>query len=152
MKLPYVCASFASSTGERCRRGAEVEGGYCFFHRKDPLTEDRARERFNCYRPAISERIPDYRQYVKSEEWAAKKQAWREAARSDIRLVAYADAVLSRPRGAIDACWICGCEEKIHFHHLTYDRVGSEDLQDLVPLCGECHYVLHKVELGLTWK
>ncbi|MBD0381299.1 HNH endonuclease signature motif containing protein [Paenibacillus sedimenti] len=35
-------------------------------------------------------------------------------------------------------------EKDINVHHLTYERRGHEDLNDLIVLCRECHYEVHK--------
>lgn len=43
----------------------------------------------------------------------------------------------------------CLCEEKdkrTHLHHLTYERVGNEQLTDLARLCGNCHRMIHTLE------
>lgn len=40
------------------------------------------------------------------------------------------------------ACDSCG-KTADHVHHLTYERLGNEDLRDLIPLCVDCHYRIH---------
>ena len=35
-------------------------------------------------------------------------------------------------------CQVCG-ETATEVHHLTYDRLGSEEMSDIVSLCGRCH-------------
>jgi hypothetical protein len=40
---------------------------------------------------------------------------------------------------------ICG-ETEVHLHHLTYERVGGEELGDLTPLCHVCHALVHELE------
>lgn len=41
----------------------------------------------------------------------------------------------------------CGVTEHLQLHHLTYDRVGGEELlDDLQPLCGDCHRDAHVLE------
>lgn len=42
-------------------------------------------------------------------------------------------------------CSACGSKEQIHLHHHTYDRIGGQELDaDLVPLCQECHNLVHR--------
>lgn len=42
---------------------------------------------------------------------------------------------------------LCMCgETDVQLHHTTYDRVGAELLDDLVPLCSECHAHVHVLE------
>jgi hypothetical protein len=42
---------------------------------------------------------------------------------------------------------ICMCgDTNVHLHHKTYERVGREELDDLVPLCERCHEHVHALE------
>ena len=41
---------------------------------------------------------------------------------------------------------ICGATEGLVLHHLTYERIGEERLDDLTPLCPECHSLIHALE------
>ena len=41
-------------------------------------------------------------------------------------------------------CQWCGDYHSLHIHHLTYDRVYHEDLDDLITLCSQCHENYHK--------
>ena len=43
-------------------------------------------------------------------------------------------------------CYCCGDWEDTHLHHKTYERVGAELLEDLVPLCARCHSMVHVLE------
>jgi len=69
----------------------------------------------------------DYAAYLKSPEWANVKRRYRASL---------------RPQD----CGLCGTGENIQIHHLTYERVGQEELADLVALCGDCHSMLHVLE------
>ena len=41
-------------------------------------------------------------------------------------------------------CCICGCENDLDVHHLSYDRLFDEDIEyDLVTLCRVCHKTFH---------
>jgi hypothetical protein len=40
---------------------------------------------------------------------------------------------------------ICG-DDDVQLHHMTYDRVGEERLEDLTPLCRTCHAMIHALE------
>lgn len=67
----------------------------------------------------------EYALYLKSEKWQRKKnQYWRSHKR---------------------VCRSCGSTEELHLHHATYDRLGDERLEDLVPLCIACHESLHRM-------
>lgn len=42
---------------------------------------------------------------------------------------------------------VCFCGKiAIDMHHLTYERVGNERLDDLLPLCRTCHDSYHFIE------
>ena len=44
-------------------------------------------------------------------------------------------------------CTDCSGKHNLHVHHLTYERVGEELLEDLKTLCRKCHEKQHKGEL-----
>lgn len=50
---------------------------------------------------------------------------------------------------------MCGETEGLHLHHLTYERLGAERLDDLTPLCPNCHAMVHVLvkrgEMGLDF-
>jgi hypothetical protein len=61
----------------------------------------------------------DYKRYLASREWAVLREQVRE--RSG------------------DTCERCRVLPQAAVHHLTYERVGHEDLGDLQATCGPCH-------------
>ena len=70
-----------------------------------------------------------YKKHVdyESDEWTALKQRRRE---------------LDGNR-----CVCCGrpgftCRNGLQTHHLTYDRLGHEDIRDIISVCGSCHAAL----------
>lgn len=71
----------------------------------------------------------EYKKYMRSPEWEAKKQE----------------------RIAIDkGCCMCGRPleqiRSINVHHITYARLGNENvLTDLCTLCGSCHKKIHNL-------
>lgn len=65
-----------------------------------------------------------YSVYLASQEWRWKR-----------------DEVLARAGGL---CEVDGCGLKAEqVHHTTYERVGNEDLEDLLALCSSCHEQIH---------
>jgi hypothetical protein len=49
--------------------------------------------------------------------------------------------ILNRSGGV---CEREGCDRMaVHIHHLTYERLGREDLSDLLALCFDCHNEIH---------
>lgn len=65
-----------------------------------------------------------YDEYIQSAAWYAVRRRYRA---SDL------------PQN----CQLCGSDENTVLHHRTYERVGREELTDLIPLCRECHGIVH---------
>lgn len=64
-----------------------------------------------------------YHEYLASPEWEARRET-----------------VLERDG---HKCKVCESVEKLHVHHLTYERKFNEPLYDLVTLCELCHKIAH---------
>ena len=47
-------------------------------------------------------------------------------------------------------CIVCSARYGLHIHHLTYERLGHERLEDAVYLCGNCHSHLHAGDFSLS--
>lgn len=72
-----------------------------------------------------------YRRYLQSPEWAAKrKEFW--------------DSAIMRSCYVCDDPWIDFKGKELH--HLTYERLGNENLEDLVPVCSICHGKITKLQ------
>jgi len=41
-------------------------------------------------------------------------------------------------------CVVCGTSSNLDIHHITYERVGNEDVDDLVTVCRKHHNEIHK--------
>lgn len=41
-------------------------------------------------------------------------------------------------------CVRCGSEYNLQIHHIDYQRIGKEKIQDCVTLCRNCHEIIHK--------
>jgi hypothetical protein len=70
----------------------------------------------------------NYNDYLKSRHWAKLK-------------IRYQKEFTSK------TCQMCFDNHKIELHHMTYERIGKEDLKDLIYLCDKCHKLIHK-EMG----
>lgn len=68
----------------------------------------------------------NYYEYIASKEWQRKRLA-------RIKLDGY-------------KCHICGSSRNLNVHHLTYERLGHEDMEDLMTLCRSCHEKVHEIE------
>lgn len=66
----------------------------------------------------------DYQKYLQSAEW---KELRRQ--------------VILRAKGTCERCkeW-----PVVNVHHLTYERLGKELLEDLLGVCTKCHREFHK--------
>lgn len=52
---------------------------------------------------------------------------------------------LERLRIAQYKCESCGSTHNLHLHHITYERLTQERIEDVAVLCNECHNYLHSV-------
>jgi 5-methylcytosine-specific restriction endonuclease McrA len=68
-----------------------------------------------------------YHTYLQSEEWNAKRTL-----------------VLNRDN---NLCQLCKTEPALDVHHLTYDNLYNEPLEDLQALCRACHVNIHSTAL-----
>lgn len=66
-----------------------------------------------------------YSEYLKSDYWKNKRRQ-----------------VLQRDNYS---CNECGVKSNLQVHHLDYDTIGDEDLEDLITLCRKCHHNLHEI-------
>lgn len=65
-----------------------------------------------------------YADYLKSPEWAQKRQ----------RALRFAGF----------RCQLCNSPERLNVHHRTYERLGQELMGDLITLCNDCHSIFHQ--------
>lgn len=91
---------------------------------------NRGRERRG-HREAKLRRIgfEGYSAYIKSSLWAeTRRRYWRDPETQKV-------------------CGLCGtAEPPLALHHRTYERVGAEQLDDLIAICVACHHLLHELE------
>lgn len=66
-----------------------------------------------------------YADYLTSDHWQDVRRRYRASGRPMV-------------------C-ICGVPSQA-LHHQTYERIGCEELDDLVPLCNACHATVHDLE------
>jgi DNA-binding Lrp family transcriptional regulator len=69
---------------------------------------------------------PEHAAYLRSPHWRAVRERYKS----------------KRP-------WVCGVcprTNRLHLHHLTYERLGRERLSDLIPLCRTHHMRAHRRE------
>lgn len=72
-----------------------------------------------------------YSEYLASAHWAGVRMRWKAS---------------NMFKG-----WVChsyGCDSRdgLSLHHWTYERVGREELSDLMLVCRDCHKRIHQLE------
>ena len=95
-----------------------------------------------------------YREYLKSAEWKRKRDAVMQRAMQSFMPASpvirrtvdgYGRVIKSIALEHRPTCENDGCtNEAVHVHHLTYERIGKEWLEDLQALCPKCHEQQHK--------
>lgn len=65
----------------------------------------------------------DYQEYMRSPQWKRKRH----------QVLTYWN----------NRCGMCYNPGKLQVHHRTYERLGSELITDLIPLCVDCHEKHH---------
>jgi hypothetical protein len=65
-----------------------------------------------------------YHDYLRSDHWRGVNRRYRESRRFP------------------QCCLACGGPD-FQLHHRTYERLGREPLTDLLPLCRDCHFLVH---------
>lgn len=68
---------------------------------------------------------PEYSEYISSSRWTKRKLLYYSTHEK--------------------ACRACRSVHNIHLHHHTYNRLGHEHDDDLVPLCESCHDEVHRL-------
>lgn len=91
-----------------------------------PKKSKNTRKRYNSYKPNLTQRQLEYREYLKSNHWKEVREAALE--RADYK------------------CQLCSNKEYLNVHHNNYKNLGHEDPNDLVVLCRNCHRKFHNVK------
>ena len=63
------------------------------------------------------------REYLKSEDWERKH------------------LIITFLKGYVCEC--CGSTHHLELHHIRYDNLGNEEVEDLMYLCRSCHQLMH---------
>jgi 5-methylcytosine-specific restriction endonuclease McrA len=74
-----------------------------------------------------SERQKEYAKYIRSEGWKQRRDKFRTMWGNE--------------------CACCQSKENLNVHHINYDNLGNEKLEDVVLLCKGCHIKAHKGKL-----
>lgn len=83
-----------------------------------------------------------YAEYMASPEWWARREQWVEQWRATF--------------GADPVCAVCDAPWELRrgdLHHRSYDRLGDERFEDLIPMCRDDHTRLHRIlDTDPAWK
>ena len=104
-------------------------------------------------KPAGSMENPRYKQYLRSGAWKRKKaMVMKRSERSELSDPLILSVTYDRYGRRIEFIkteWRPICEKAEcsntaeDVHHLTYENIGKENLEDLQALCKDCHYQEH---------
>jgi len=79
-----------------------------------------------------------YATYMDSPAWFDRRRSWI--------------GEWAQVSGTEPSCLVCGGTWS-DLHHRSYDRLGQEQTNDLIPLCRDCHDQLHaRLERNPEWR
>lgn len=85
---------------------------------------------FPIFCPDTGEKCNTYGEYLKSKHWEIIKERF------------YNKKILNNERIICSCCEIP--DKTLNLHHLTYENLGEENLDELSLLCTDCHTELHE--------
>ena len=96
--------------------------------------EKRLEERYRRFQLAKYERWErSYNSTTREREYL-QSEAWKKIRALRLKIDGY-------------RCAKCGTAKNLAVHHVTYERLGHEDIDDLLTLCSDCHMTLHNRDL-----
>ncbi len=90
------------------------------FFRDNPERSEVYITKCNGFKPV------QYEEYMKTDAWNNKRM-------ERIKMDGY-------------KCQLCGSAKNLCVHHITYDRIGCEKMDDLITVCKKCHEKLHEAD------
>ena len=99
------------------------------FYKRLKETDEYVNRYFN-YRPKKQTLEPG------SEEWYNKRASY-------MRSLQWKEKRLKRLEIDNYSCVVCGAQHRLELHHLTYDNLFDEELDDLRTLCRDHHQLQH---------
>ena len=100
------------------------------------------------YDPGVRDRYYAVMGPIWDKERQEKWIDWRKAYNNHLQSptwFAIRSNVMARACGV---CEECHTSLAVHAHHLTYERLGHEELSDLIAVCLECHEKIHGKKIG----
>jgi len=78
-----------------------------------------------------------YNKYLESDHWKTLRKRYYKGGDVKNMIMKYGQL----------CCTFCTCINKqLNIHHRTYRNLGNEKLGELILLCRDCHYEVHKEE------
>lgn len=91
-------------------------------HHDEGRTPQAMKERFR--RTLLMLGYATYEDYLNGPLWADFRQRYLRSGKPTV-------------------CRVCGCAN-ITLHHITYERIGCESFDDVIPLCWKHHKAVHR--------
>ncbi len=95
---------------------------------------------FVCAFPLVTVKHVESEKEARSYAWSTiYKEYHRRAIKSDHWKNLRMEAI----HKAKHRCQLCNAKGRMHVHHRTYANIGSESIDDVIVLCGNCHEKFH---------
>lgn len=79
----------------------------------------------------------NYNQYLKSEHWRNFRKRYYSSKLFN------SSHEYKKFGGINGVCLCCKKDTNLNLHHITYIGLGKERLRDVIPVCENCHYLIH---------
>jgi len=89
------------------------------------LEEFYSNSNFNTSLGSMFMSLEEKQKYIQSDKWKILKE--------------------KRLKIANRSCEICKRKNNLQLHHITYERLGDEIIEDLIILCKKCHQQQHDI-------
>lgn len=139
-----------------CGEGTWLEIGYAIALGKPVVfATDEPADEFDDEMQPFSFAFANGKRYVRG---TTPREAWDRFIEKPMAYLRYEDYLSTdhwqQMRSAVfeakgKFCQRCFSRHNLHVHHLTYERVGREQLDDLIPLCAPCHQFEHSMKDGV---
>jgi len=84
----------------------------------------------------------------RKNKWFREKRKWRKKYNVYLRSPEWKAKREERLKLCNNICEYCAKAPASHVHHLTYERIFNEDINDLKGICLDCHESIHGRKLG----
>jgi Leucine-rich repeat (LRR) protein len=135
--LYHYINDLTTSDEEKDRQALEIEISNKLYTAKREQEEQERKE--------LSNKKQGWENDILDGEYQFMPRAEKERYLNSNKWEVIRNAVIKRDR----LCASCSESEDMHVHHVHYQRLGRENLNDLIVLCRICHFELHE-KLGYS--